>query len=131
MQGVSKGNAGTLFTKKNNGWFVGFFVNNDPYRQTNTFEIKWKKHQPIDKEELKNKPFESNHSTRSMSILIHGSFQFEFQRGGQRKKVLLEEVGDYAIWLPKVEHRGHAKAKDTIMLTLRWPSIRGDHFEVT
>ena len=135
MEGVSQGNAGTLFTEKNNGWFVGFFVDNDPYRHTNTVEIKWKKHQPIDednpKDKLKNKPFEANHSARSMSILIHGSFQFEFKRGDQREEVLLKKVGDYVIWLPKVEHRGYAKKPDTIMLTLRWPSLYGDHFMVT
>ena len=135
MEGVSQGNAGTLFTEKNNGWFVGFFVDNDPYRHTNTVEIKWKKHQPIDednpKDKLKNKPFEANHSARSMSILIHGSFQFEFKRGDHREEVLLKKVGDYVIWLPKVEHRGYAKKPDTIMLTLRWPSLYGDHFMVT
>ncbi len=131
MEGVSKGNAGTLFTEENNGWFVGFFVDNDPYRQTNALEVKWKKHQPIDNDKLKNKPFEANHSAKSMSILIQGSFQFEFQRGGQRKKVLIKKVGDYVIWLPKVEHRGYATAPDTIMLTLRWPSLHGDHFTIT
>jgi predicted nucleic acid-binding Zn-ribbon protein len=158
MEGVSKGNAGTLFTEENNGWFVGFFVDNDPYRQTNNVELKWKKHQPIvegtpeDKtfeaiDEDKpfetidadkpfevideNKPFEANHSAKSMTFLIQGSYRFEFKRGDQLEEVLLEEVGDYVIWLPKVEHRGYATAKDTIMLTLRWPSLHGDHFTVT
>ncbi|MDH4239969.1 MAG: signal peptidase I [Phycisphaerae bacterium] len=127
MKGVSKGNAGKLFTKRNSGWFVGFFVDNDPYRHTKNLEMKWKKHQPSNKV----KPFEANHSARSMSILIKGSFLFEFKRGKLYEKVFLKKRGDYAIWLPNVEHRGYSKTKDTIMLTLRWPSLHCDHFEVT
>jgi hypothetical protein len=131
MEGVSKGNAGTLFTEENNGWFVGFFVDNDPYRQTNALEVKWKKGQPIDEGTPEDKPFEANHSAKSMTFLIQGSYRFEFKRGDQLEEVLLEEVGDYVIWLPKVEHRGYTAAPDTIMLTLRWPSLHGDHFTVT
>ena len=126
MKGVSKGNAVKLYTKKNNGWFVGYFVDNDPYRQTKNVEMKWKKHQPTNKV----KPFEANHSARTMSILIKGSFQFVFKRGKQYEKVLLKKCGDYVIWLPNVEHRGYANTKNTIMLTLRWPSLHCDHFEV-
>ena len=86
--------------------------------------MKWKKHQPSDED----KPFEANHSARSMSILIKGSFQFQFKQGKRRKKVLLKKRGDYAIWLPNVEHRGYAQETDTVMLTLRWPSFHDDHF---
>jgi len=127
MKGVSQGNAGELYSKENNGWIVGFFVDNDPYRQTNMVEIKWKRHQPSGEE----KPFEGNYSARSMSILIKGSFEFQFKRGRQIKRVLLKKRGDYVIWLPNVQHRGYSHTKDTIMLTLRWPSLHGDHFGVT
>jgi cupin superfamily acireductone dioxygenase involved in methionine salvage len=127
MKGVSQGNTGRLYTEKNNGWFVGFFVNEDPFRQTGNVEVKWKKHQLSDKD----KSFEANHSAISMSILVKGSFQFEFRQGRRRKKLLLEERGDYVIWLPNIEHRGYAQQADTIMITLRWPSLHGDHFEVT
>ena len=44
MKGVSHGNADKV--QACNGWFVGFFVDNDPYRQTRDVEIKWKKNQP-------------------------------------------------------------------------------------
>lgn len=127
MNGVSEGNASELCTEKNNGWFVGFFVDEDPFRQTGNVEMKWKKHQPGDED----KPFEANHSARSMSILIKGSFQFQFNQGENSEDVLLKEQGDYVIWLPNVEHRGCAQETDTVMLTLRWPSLHGDHFEVT
>jgi hypothetical protein len=124
MKGVSKGNASKLYTKKNNGWFVGFFINDDPFRQTGNVEVKWKKHQPCGED----KPFEANHSAKSMSILIKGKFQFQFKRGKRLKKVKLKKRGDYVIWLPNVEHRGYARKKNTIMLTLRWPSLHGDHY---
>ena len=124
MKGVSHGNADRV--QEYNGWFVGFFVNNDPYRQTRAVEIKWKKHQPRSKKG----PFESNHSARSMSILIQGNFLFEFRRQNQRQRVLLKNPGDYVIWLPNVKHRGCAQVKNTRILTIRWPSVPGDHFEV-
>lgn len=129
MKGVSHGNADKVQAR--NGWFVGFFVDNDPYRQTRDVEIKWKEHQPRSKKG----PFESNHSARSMSILIRGSFVFEFERQNERQKVLRQEVrlkkpGDYAIWLLGVKHRGYTQVKNTRMLTIRWPSVPEDHFEV-
>ena len=127
MKGISQGNADELYSDDNNGWFVGFFVNDDLFRQTCKIEMKWKKHQPS----KASKPFEANSSARSMSILIDGSFEFEFKQGTRRKKVLLNKTGDYVIWLPNVKHRGYAKKAHTTMLTLRWPSIHGDHFEIT
>ena len=127
MRGVSQGNAGELYSHKNNGWIVGFFVNDDPFRQTSRVEMKWKKHQPS---KVK-KPYEANYSARSMSILIKGSFLFEFKHGNRRKKVLLNKPGDYTIWLPNVMHRGYAQKANTLMLTLRWPSLNEDHYKAT
>jgi hypothetical protein len=64
-----------------------------------------------------------------MSVLISGRFRFEFRQEGQIEAVALEEAGDYVVWLPKVDHRGSATVDNTVMLTLRWPSIKGDHYE--
>ena len=122
MEGVSKGNAEGLYNDDNNGWFIGFFVSDDPYRQSNDIEVKWKQHQPSSEK----KKFVSNHSAKSMCILIKGSFRLDFKRDGLIEEVTLTEPGDYVIWLPNVEHCGYAQQEDTVVLTLRWPSLYGD-----
>ena len=122
MTGVSHGNAGEAATR--HGWFVGYFVANDPYRQTTAVEMKWWVHQPGNQD----KPFGGNRCARSMSILIQGAFRFEFLCGDHREEVLLKNPGDYAVWLPGIEHRGLAQQEDTIMLTMRWPSVPRDHY---
>jgi len=127
MKGVSKGNVEDLYNEKNNGWFIGHFVDDDPFRQTGNVGAKWKKHQPGEEGES----FEADHSARSISILVEGAFEFEFRRGEETEKVLLERRGDYVIWLPNVPHQGSARKPNTIVITLRWPSTHGDHYDVT
>jgi hypothetical protein len=124
MDGISHGNAATAASSR--GWFVGHFVSNDPYRQTTLVEAKWGIHSRSDKK----KPYEANRSACSMSILVEGKFRFEFRRGEQTENVTLAKPGDYAIWLPNVGHRGFAEEDNTVVLTLRWPSVPNDSYKV-
>lgn len=127
MDGVSQGNAND--PKGKNGWFVGFFVNNDSFRKTSNVELKWKNHQPCKHgQSIEDKPLEGNHSSKTMSILIQGSFRFQFVQDKTIEEVILRNQGDYVIWLPNIDHRGCALKADTVMLTLRWPSLERDHY---
>jgi hypothetical protein len=123
MEGVSHGNAKNVASSR--GWFIGFFVDNDPCRQTNSVEVKWGIHHTG----RRDKAWEGNHTARSISILIQGRFRFEFRHDNETQEVWPEDPGDYAVWLPEVEHRGFAEVDNTVMLTIRWPSVPGDHFE--
>ena len=43
-----------------------------------------------------------------------------------RVEALLAEPGDYALWPPGVAHRWRIEQDDTIVLTVRWPSLSAD-----
>ena len=61
---------------------------------------------------------------RTMSILIRGRFRLMFHRDSEAQEVLLENEGDYALWLPGVKHTWIAEDPDeTVILTIRWPSL--------
>ena len=59
----------------------------------------------------------------SLSLLVRGCIRLFFA-GGQQ--ALLAEPGDYVIWPPGVAHRWRIEQDDTVVLTVRWPSLAGD-----
>jgi len=128
MDGVSKGNVKSATER--NGWVLGHFVN-DPYLNSNLVEVKWGIHQKEANYNINDNAFEGNYSAHSMSILIQGSFHIEFRHGERIESIMLENPGDYVVWFPEIEHRGAAQADNTIILTIRWPSLAGDHFETS
>jgi len=67
--------------------------------------------------------FAADQVARSMSVLIRGRFRLTFRRGNVTEEILLEKEGDYAVWLPGVEHTWIAEAEETVILTVRWPSL--------
>ncbi|MBD1850494.1 signal peptidase I [Leptolyngbya sp. FACHB-711] len=97
------------------GWFMGHFISpsSDP-RSTNTVELKWGTHRQGDRRE----DWTKDTRVTSLSILISGRFRLEFSE----RSVLLAQQGDYAMWLPGVEHWWEAEA-DTTILTVRFPSM--------
>lgn len=127
MKGVSKGNVRKSAARK--GWFLGHFMTSDVYRKTGKVEAKWGIHHKLTEKKEKKKPFEGNHRSTSMSILIKGRFRFEFRRGKQTDEAILEKPGDFALWFPKIDHRGFAEVDETVMLTIRWPSLPNDHYD--
>lgn len=119
MDGVKQGNAVTD-GPSHRGWFIGRYIDEDPYRQTHDVEVKWGIHKNGDS----NNNFAADQVARSMSVLIRGKFRLTFRRGTHTEDVLLENEGDYAVWLPGVEHTWAAEDDDeTIVLTVRWPSL--------
>lgn len=56
----------------------------------------------------------------ALLVLISGRFRMEFPG----RSVLLEEQGDYVVWGQGVDHSWTAE-DDSVVLTLRWPSVPG------
>lgn len=105
------------------GWFLGHFVTpqSDP-RFSESVEVKWTHHPAGDRRAR----WSYNQTATSLSILIRGRFRIQFRDGD----VVLSQEGDYALWQPGVAHCWIAEA-DSIILTVRFPSIAGDSVEVS
>ena len=117
MDRAEKGNAITDGVS-HNGWFIGRFIDEDAYRQTHEVEVKWGIHKKGDS----NEKFAADQVARSMSVLIRGKFRLTFRRNGKTDDILLEHEGDYAVWLPGLEHFWVAE-EECVILTVRWPSF--------
>ena len=119
MDGIKHGNTVTDGQAHRN-WLIGWYIDEDPMRQTHDVEVKWGIHKPGDA----NGTFARDKVARSLSILIRGRFRLVFRRGNVTEEVKLEKEGDYALWLPGVEHAWFAEgAAETIVVTVRWPSL--------
>jgi hypothetical protein len=107
----------------NRGWAVGEFITGP--RHSTDVEIKWARLQkgPAGLE------WRTCDTATTLSILVHGKIRIEF-RGEHQDDVILTEPGDYVIFGPGFEHRSTA-LEDTLSLTIRWPSIKGDCKPVT
>ena len=119
MDGVKQGNA-VADGPAHRGWLIGRFIDEDAFRQTHDVEVKWGVHKNGDA----NQGFAADQVARTMSVLIRGRFRLTFRRNGATEDVVLSKEGDYAVWLPGVEHTWIAEADgETVILTVRWPSL--------
>ena len=119
MDGVKQGNA-IRDGGAHRSWFIGRYVDEDPFRQTHDVEVKWGIHKCGES----NAAFAADQVARSMSVLVRGRFRLTFRRGAVIESFLLENEGDYAVWLPGVEHTWAAEDPgETVILTIRWPSL--------
>lgn len=119
MDGVRAGNAAADGAARR-GWFVGRFVDDDPFRQTHDVEVKWAVHPPGER----NAGYAADRVARSLTVLVRGRFRLTFRRGDRTEDVILEREGDYALWLPGVEHTWVAEGEgETVLVTVRWPSL--------
>ena len=102
------------------GWFVGHFLP----QATTEVEVKWGVHR---KGEVRAAWAVSRQAT-SMSLLVRGAIRLFFatSSGAVPTEALLAEPGDYAVWPPGVAHRWHIERDDTVIVTVRWPSLPGD-----
>jgi hypothetical protein len=101
-----------------NGWVVGHFASGA--RQSHGVEVKWARHP-----EGENKDWSLCASATTLSILIYGHFLIELQSESWNESVELDREGRYVIFGPNISHRWRA-AKNSLILTVRWPSIVGD-----
>ena len=102
------------------GWFVGHFVPAElGPRSTDAVEVKWGVH-ALGETRL---GWAASDAATSLSVLVRGSIRLFFASGDE---ALLAEPGDYALWPPGVAHRWQIERDDTIVLTVRWPSLSAD-----
>lgn len=108
------GNAADL-SKQTRGWFVGHFIAGPSgLLTTDDIEVKWGQH----KRGEARMGWDAGAACHTLTLLVHGSFQVEFKG----KTFSLEKEGDFVIWGPGIPHTWVA-VEDSIMLTLRWPSL--------
>jgi mannose-6-phosphate isomerase-like protein (cupin superfamily) len=100
------------------GWFVGHFVRpvDDP-RATGDVEIKWGRHPPGDKRGAWSVCDEATW----LAILVRGQFCVEFPD----REVRLTREGDYVFVPPGIPHTARSE-EESVVLTIRWPSVPGD-----
>lgn len=118
---VIMGNAfDSPITSSYKGWLVGHFVkDNSELYTSKEVEVKWGVHTKNERKEANG----VNILATTLTILISGSFIMEFP--ALNKKITLNKIGDYLIFPPGVSHYWVAEA-DSIVLTIRWPSIEND-----
>jgi hypothetical protein len=108
---------------ENRGWVVGHFA--PGARRTRVVEVKWahERKGPAGIE------WRNCMKATTLSVLISGRFKIEFQ-DAPVLSVDLKRPGDYVIFGPGIRHRSTA-LKNTLFLTIRWPSVKGDCREVS
>jgi hypothetical protein len=102
------------------GWFVGHFVpaHLGP-RSTDAIEVKWGSHALGETRSA----WATSAEATSLSLLVRGCIRILFATG---EEALLAQPGDYALWPPGLAHRWQIEQDDTVVLTVRWPSLAND-----
>src|SRR5580698_3930619 len=108
------GNAG-VDAGTHRGWLLGHFLPPGDVRHSADLEIKWGIHPAGDH---RAQPVTGERRT-AMHVLISGRFRIDFPA----RTVLLAEPGDYIVQ-SGLDHDWHAE-EDSVVLTVRWPSVRG------
>lgn len=112
---VYVGNAG-IDGARNSGWLLGHFMPDGLLHSTDV-EVKWGVHPRGDRRAA----WATGEVRTALLVLIRGEFDIEL-RG---RTVRLREPGDYIVWGPGEDHSWYAGVDDTIVLTVRWPSVPG------
>jgi hypothetical protein len=102
------------------GWLIGHFV--PPQlgpRSTDAIEVKWAIHAIGETRSA----WAASTEATSLSILVRGCIRIFFATG---QEALLAEQGDYVLWPPGLAHRWQIEQDETVVLTVRWPSLVGD-----
>ncbi len=122
MAGVTTGRAADAGAT--GGWFVGHFVP-DEARRSSAVEVKWGVH-PAGERNAGG--FVANRTATTLSVLVSGAFRLRFRAGAEVETVDLLAPGQYALWPPGLPHDWEAVA-DSVVLTVRWPSVPKDQAE--
>jgi hypothetical protein len=119
--GVRAGNAVAQAAERQ-GWFIGHFVEpRDDPRATGAVEVKWGVHPAGEARPT----WAANARATTMSLLVRGRFRLRFPT----RDHLLAREGDYVVWPPGVPHHWVAEV-ESVVLTVRWPSLPGDSASV-
>jgi hypothetical protein len=99
------------------GWLVGHFVAREfGLRSSDAVEVKWGVHALGDRRAS----WAVGAKATSLSVLVHGCIRLIFASG---QEALLTTPGDYALWPPGLAHRWQIEQDDTVVVTVRWPSV--------
>ncbi|MGW8380824.1 signal peptidase I [Streptomyces sp. ODS28] len=98
------------------GWLLGHFKDVDDPRHSEDVEIKWGVHPPGDRRAQ----WATGEVRTALLVLISGRFRMEFPG----RDVVLSEQGDYVVWGKGVDHSWEAE-EESVVLTVRWPSVAG------
>ncbi|KAA8499369.1 hypothetical protein FVE85_6954 [Porphyridium purpureum] len=123
LAGVETGNA-DVEARENGKWFVGHFLAASTMRRARELELKWARNRAG----TANGEVAVNTKGFSMGVLLYGAQAYEFGNhiGDKRStKVTLAKQGDFVVWGPNMPHTW-TTLKDSLVLTVRWPSIPGD-----
>jgi hypothetical protein len=112
---VYVGNAGTDAIS-DRGWLLGHFKSPGDVRHSADVEIKWGVHPRGDERAQ----WVTGEKRTALLVLISGRFRVELPG----RSVLLANQGDYVVWTPGVDHSWYAE-EESVVLTVRWPSIPG------
>ncbi|WP_250030664.1 signal peptidase I [Paractinoplanes maris] len=115
-EGIYVGKA-DLDAPEEQGWLLGYFRPADDPRHSPDVEIKWGRHPKGDRRAQ----WVTGEERTALLVLIRGRFHMEFPD----RTVILTDPGDYVVWGRGVDHSWLAEEEDTVVLTVRWPSVPG------
>jgi quercetin dioxygenase-like cupin family protein len=121
-ESVYVGNAGADGAT-NAGWLLGHFMPAGELLHSENVEVKWGVHPRGDRRAA----WATGELRTALLVLIRGEFHVELRD----RTVLLREPGDYVVWGPGEDHSWHARVADTVVLTVRWPSLPGWRLPLT
>jgi mannose-6-phosphate isomerase-like protein (cupin superfamily) len=101
----------------NQGWLLGHFMPPGELLHSKDVEVKWGVHPPGERRAA----WATAETRTALLVLIRGSFDIELRD----RTVLLREPGDYVVWGPGQDHSWQAGELETVVLTVRWPSLPG------
>lgn len=105
--------------RKGNLWVVGHFMKPDSPFKINDFELKWGHHYKGESKQT----LGVNIQAKTLTFLIRGKIALKFP--DQNRKIILEKEGDY-VYLDKGISHTWSVLEETLILTIRWPSIPND-----
>jgi hypothetical protein len=101
--------------QRTRGWLLGHFLGEDGgIRTSDAVEVKWGIHPAGERRDA----WAIDEQRTSLLLMVRGRFRLDLSVGS----TTLEKEGDYVVWGPGIDHCWHAE-KDSIVITVRWPSI--------
>jgi len=101
----------------NQGWLLGHFMPSGGLLHSADVEVKWGVHRPGQRRA----GWATREIRTALLVLIRGAFDIELRD----RTVVLREPGDYVVWGPGEDHSWRAGNVETVVLTVRWPSLPG------
>ncbi len=106
---------------RHQGWFIGHVLEHaSDLRSTHTIEVNWSRYKAGEEQPQ----WKMTQQAVTLCVLIKGIVFIRFPW----TECILAHEGDYVIWSADLPHR-LTVVEDSLMLTIRWPSIPEDKKE--